>query len=200
MPHNNNLADAIQGEHPRRTALKQMAALLGLALSAESLNVLAASSYSSMERATKLLTPEQLKMTGEIAELIIPATDTPGALAVDVQGFIDHYLMECVSKSEQQTFIAGLNKINSVAEEKFNKVFLACAHKQHIDLLTALDNGTAGFTQGDQHFFKFFKSLTLLGYYTSEPGATQELAYLAIPGGYKGDFPFAKIGKAWSLN
>lgn len=198
MPHNNKLADEI--ENPRRTALKQMALLCGLSLSAQSLDVLSATVKGTMPHVTKFFTPDQLQMTGEIADLIIPTTDTPGALAVNVHGFLDSYLAECVSKEKQQQFLNGLKKINSIAEDKFHKTFLACTHKQHIQLLTAIEKGDLGFNAEDKDFFKYFKSLTLFGYYTSEVGATQELAYLAVPGGYKGNFPFATLGKAWSLN
>lgn len=198
MPHNNKLADEI--ENPRRTALKQMALLCGLSLSAQSLDVLSATVKGTMPHVTKFFTPDQLQMTGEIADLIIPTTDTPGALAVNVHGFLDSYLAECVSKEKQQQFLNGLKKINSIAEDKFHKTFLACTHKQHIQLLTAIEKADLGFNAEDKDFFKYFKSLTLFGYYTSEVGATQELAYLAVPGGYKGNFPFATLGKAWSLN
>jgi hypothetical protein len=199
MQHNNN---ATQGapEHPRRRALKQMAGLLGLALSAQALDLLAASTPDSRKRIAKFLNSDEMQMTGEIAELIIPATDTPGALAVDVHGFIDQYLAECVNTNDQQLFKAGLKRINTVAEDKFHKTFLACTHKQQVQLLTALEKMDMGFNQDDKKFFWQFKSYTLFGYYTSEVGAVQELAFLPVPGGYQGSFPFAKIGKAWSLN
>jgi hypothetical protein len=202
MPHNNNRADTtgVEIENPRRLALKQMALLCGLTLSAQTLDVLGATVKGTMPHVTKFFTPDQLQMTGEIADLIIPTTETPGALAVNVHGFLDSYLAECVSKEEQKQFLDGLKRINSVAEDKFHKTFLACTHKQHIQLLTAIENADLGFTAEDKNFFRRFKSLTLFGYYTSEVGATQELAYLAIPGGYKGNFPFAKVGKAWALN
>jgi hypothetical protein len=202
MPYNNKVAqtDGAELEHPRRRAIKQIAGLLGLALSAQSLTTLAASTQEQRKRASKLLTADELQMTGEIAELIIPATDTPGALATDVHGFIDHYLTECVSKYDQQAFKDGLKRINTIAEDNFHKTFLACTHKQHIQLLTAIEKMDLGFTQADKSFFKQFKSYTLFGYYTSEVGASQELAFLPVPGGYQGNFPFAKIGKAWSLN
>jgi hypothetical protein len=202
MPHNNNRADTtgVEIENPRRLALKQMALLCGLSLSAQTLDVLGATVKGSMPLVTKFFTPDQLQMTGEIADLIIPSTDTPGALAVNVHGFLDSYLAECVSKEEQKQFLNGLKKINAVAEDKFHKTFLACTYKQHLQLLTAIEKSDLGFTADDKNFFRQFKSLTLFGYYTSEVGATQELAYLAVPGGYKGNFPFAKIGKAWALN
>jgi len=198
MPHNNKVADEI--ESPRRTALKQMALLCGITLSAQSLDLLAATVKGTMPHVTKFFTPDQLQMTGEIADLIIPTTDTPGALAVNVHGFLDSYLAECVTQEKQKQFLDGLQKINRVAEDKFHKTFLACTYKQHIQLLTAIEKSELGFTATDKEFFKYFKSLTLFGYYTSEVGATKELAYLPVPGGYQGNFAFAKIGKAWSLN
>jgi hypothetical protein len=202
MPHNNNRAEEawVETEHPRRIALKQMATIFGLTLSAHAIDVLADPTKNAKANIPKLLNAEQLQMTGEIAELIIPATDTPGALAVNAHGFIDHYLADCFSKTDQENFFAGLKKINLVAEEKFHKTFLNLSHKKQVQLLTWLDDGNEGFNNTDSGFFSFFKSLTLFAYYTSEIGATQELAYLAIPGGYKGDFPFTKVGKAWSLN
>jgi hypothetical protein len=202
MPHNNKPADDIGAvtETPRRIALKQMAVLFGLSLSAQSLDTLAATVKGTMPHSTKFLTPEQLQMTGEIADLIIPTTDTPGALAVNVHGFLDAYLADCVSKDEQQKFLDGLQKLNSVANNKFRKPFLTCTQKQRVQLLTAIEQSDLGFTNTDKDFFRFFKSLTLFGYYTSEVGATQELAYLAVPGGYQGNVPFASVGKAWALN
>jgi hypothetical protein len=44
------------------------------------------------------------------------------------------------------------------------------------------------------------KELTLLGFFTSEPGATQVLQYIAVPGSYKGCVPLAEAGngKTWA--
>ncbi len=63
-----------------------MSALFGLSLSAQALNVLAEPVKNTVQASAKFLSKNDLLMTGEIAELIIPATDTPGALAVDVHG------------------------------------------------------------------------------------------------------------------
>lgn len=46
--------------------------------------------------------------------------------------------------------------------------------------------------------FRTLKELTILGYYTSQPGATKELRYLQVPGRYDSCVPFAKIGRAWA--
>jgi gluconate 2-dehydrogenase gamma chain len=47
-------------------------------------------------------------------------------------------------------------------------------------------------------FFHMVKELTLLGYYTSQPGATKELRYVQVPGRYDGCVPFPKNGRAWA--
>jgi hypothetical protein len=47
-------------------------------------------------------------------------------------------------------------------------------------------------------FFRTMKELTLLGYYTSQPGATKELRYIQVPGRFDGCVPLAKSGRAWA--
>jgi hypothetical protein len=39
------------------------------------------------------------------------------------------------------------------------------------------------------------KELTLLGYFTSEPGATQVLQYRPVPGAYHACVPLTQAGK-----
>jgi gluconate 2-dehydrogenase gamma chain len=48
-------------------------------------------------------------------------------------------------------------------------------------------------------FFRTMKELTIVGYYTSEVGATVELRHEAVPGRYDGCVPFAEIGRAWAV-
>ena len=46
--------------------------------------------------------------------------------------------------------------------------------------------------------YRQLKELTLAGYYTSEPGATEELRWEAAPGRYDADVPLSEIGRAWA--
>lgn len=48
-------------------------------------------------------------------------------------------------------------------------------------------------------FFRMFKELTVVGYYTSQIGATRELKYNRVPGRFQGCVPFKTIGRAWSV-
>lgn len=186
----------------RRTAIKQLAAFCGLALSANSLSALAeaVTAPTDFNRSKKtLFNTDQLALVRELGEIIIPTTDTPGAIAAGVHDFINHFVVYCADDDEQQMLLAGLKTIENHAQNDFKKSFLALDKNQQFDLLTHMEKATQGFTPADRLFFKKFKGLVTFGYYTSEIGATQELAYLAIPGGYKGNFKFKDVGKAWAI-
>jgi glucoside 3-dehydrogenase (cytochrome c) hitch-hiker subunit len=48
-------------------------------------------------------------------------------------------------------------------------------------------------------FFRIMKELTLLGYYTSEVGATRELRHAPVPGRFEGCVPLAQIARTWAV-
>lgn len=181
----------------RRSALIKLAGLCGLALSGDALAALAAAGKAPA--APALLSSEALALTAVLAEHIIPATDTPGALAVGAHRTIDHMLLACATASEQQSFIAGLERVDALALAADGKRFRALPAKRRVALLTALDGGTAPFSSEDQRFFRKLKSYTLFAYYTSEAGSTLELAYLPVPGGFKGNFPVRKNTRTWAI-
>jgi hypothetical protein len=181
----------------RRSALIKLAGLCGLALSSDALAALAAA--GKPPAAPGLLSAEALALTGVLAEHIIPATDTPGALAVGAHRTIDHMLLVCATKPEQQEFVAGLDRVDALVLAAEGKRFRTLPAKRRVALLHALDGGTAPFTARDQHFFRRLKSYTVFAYYTSEAGSTRELAYLPVPGGFKGNFPVRKNTRTWAI-
>ncbi|MES2898227.1 MAG: gluconate 2-dehydrogenase subunit 3 family protein [Pseudomonadota bacterium] len=180
----------------RRAALLNIAALCGLALSGEAL---AALPKRGVVYKPVLLDPEAFKLTAVLAELIIPATDTPGALAAGAHRVIDSVLWLCSPLPDQQRFTQGLAMIDDAARQQHGKKFVALSPARQAALLHALDTGSAPFTPGQRAFMVQLKTLTLFAYYTSEIGATRELKYLPVPGGYKGNVPFSTIGRRWAL-
>ncbi len=178
----------------RRAALARMAGLCGLALSGDLL-----AAVSAPKSKPGLLAPDALAQLGVLVELIIPKTDTPGAFAVGAHHTVSHLLRACASLQEQEQFIAGLARIDAVAMAHGGKRFVALAQKRQVELLHALDEARAPFDGADHSFFKRLKAHTAFAYYTSEAGATRELLYLPVPGGFKGNVPLKKIGRNWAL-
>ena len=137
-------------------------------------------------------------MVAAIAEQIIPATDTPGARGAGVHRFIDRMLAEYYSADDRRRFIDGLSDIDRRAREAKGKEFLALSTSEQRDILVALDAEAYRGVSVSRPFFRTMKELTLLGYYTSQVGATRELKHVAIPGRFDGCVPFATIDRAWS--
>jgi hypothetical protein len=197
----NTANHAGQGPHEpnatRRTALLRLGALCGLALSGD---VLAAVASSAASRAApELLSRDELALTGVLAELIIPRTDTPGALAVNAHHTVDHLLKVCTPVPAQAAFRAGLARIDTVAREQHGKPFTALPPARQTALLHAIDAGAAPFTLDDQRFFRQLKGYVAFAYYTSEAGASRELAYLPVPGGFKGSVKVTKSTRTWAI-
>jgi hypothetical protein len=192
----------------RRAALGRVAILLGGAISAPTLaGALDAATQRAwitppQDWAPRTLTAGQLELVAVMADHIIPQTDTPGARAAGVQRFVDTLLSDHYPAPERDRFLAGLADVDALARSRHGKAFVDCTAEQQVALLTELDEaaypvaGDAARPPG-AWFFHRMKELTLVGYYTSQIGATQEL-HPSPFGAYRGDIPYASVGRAWS--
>ncbi len=172
-------------------------------LSANSLSVAIAHSLKPVDAGNDLLsdgkifTLSQLKQLKNICAIVIPKTDTLGAAEVNTHGFIDNQLFHCYEQPDQEQMKQLLILIDNVAKESFSHSFTHLKKKQQFELLTALDLGKGKFDEKQRADFKVLKQLICFGYYTSEVGASQELRYLAVPGGYKGSIPYKDSDASW---
>jgi hypothetical protein len=148
----------------------------------------------------QFFTETQRKQVAEIAELIIPTTDTPGAKAALVDRFIDLILRECYEENDRKRFVEGLDKLEKICQQTHSKPFVDCEVPIQTELLKQFEQEawTVMYTSGEQHFFLMMKELTLLGYFTSEIGATQAARYVPIPGNYRACIPLEPGQKAWA--
>ncbi|MEJ7660571.1 MAG: gluconate 2-dehydrogenase subunit 3 family protein [Hymenobacter sp.] len=90
---------------------------------------------------------------------------------------------DCYKPEDQKVFLTGLTQLDQDCQKMQGKAFLACDATQRRAFLTALDKQQKDFTQNQRkddpaRYFRMMKELTLLGFFTSEPGATQALRYL----------------------
>jgi len=188
----------------RRDALSRVALILGGTVVGA--NVFLEGCKPADKKATSAtdFTPDDVAYLDEIAETIIPATDTPGAKAAKVGAFMTVMVKDCYEEKQQKTFREGMDKINDASEKKYDKAFMAITPQQRHELLVAIDNeqkdyGKKKKKDDPEHYFRLMKELTLLGYFTSEPGCTQALRYVETPGKYEGCIPYKKGDKAWAL-
>lgn len=163
----------------------------------------------------KTLNARQNATVTAIAEMIIPATDTPGAKGARVNEFIDLILSEWCAEADCRRFLEGVSQTDERSRKMFGKDFVNCNAQQQTELLTALDEEVTRLREAnvqerehaspavqdsenplEQNFFYQMKRLTLFGYYTSEVGWTQELGRPPVHiGPYQACVPLSASGK-----
>ena len=115
----------------------------------------------------RTFTPEQQATVSSLADAILPATVTPGALDVRVPEFVDHIVTEWATEPERQSLLAGLAEIDALARQAGGSGVSALAPAQRAELLRTLD-GQRNASSGAGYAWAQVKSLTVFGYFTSE--------------------------------
>jgi gluconate 2-dehydrogenase gamma chain len=189
----------------RRQAIQRAAMVLGYTISAPAIMGVLKGCKAAPELAFKpvFFNEEQAAMIAEIAEIIIPKTDTPGAKDAGVPAFIDLMLKDCYSSEDQNRFLKGLESLNEEAKTAYGDDFTSCSLEQQTELVNKVHKSALAEVKSEnppeeKPYILMAKELTMLGFFTSEPGATQVLQYNPVPGSYKGCVPLAEIGKTWA--
>ena len=151
----------------------------------------------------EVLTSEQAAYLNEVGETILPATKSPGAKAANVGPFMAVMARDCYKPEAQQTFVKGLTQLEAASQKMNGKGFMESTPAQRTALLTALDTEQKQYSktkaiEAPNHYFRMMEELTLLGFFTSEVGATKALRYLPVPGKYDGNVPYKKGDRAWA--
>lgn len=164
--------------------------------------------------------PDVISLLDEVAETIIPATDTPGAKAAKTGEFMKVMITDCYTQTEQDSFVDGIAKLNSFAQAQKQKSFIECTAEEKQEILVALEKEAKAFNEerseknriekelAEQqnrefistpvHFYTMMKQLTLWGFFTSKTGMTETLNHIPVPGRYDGNTSYSKGEKAWA--
>ncbi|MEM7419010.1 MAG: gluconate 2-dehydrogenase subunit 3 family protein [Pseudomonadota bacterium] len=202
----------------RRALLKLIATATGTAMFAGS--AFAYNDLTPVPLSATLFSENDVTLFNEMAEVIIPQTDTPGAKAANVGETMAVLITDCYTPLLQKTFQNGIKTIEKLCQTRYGKAFLQLDAQQRETLFTELDveakaaNLANGVWQGVEtgkpsqwepgtdeptpHYFTLLKQLTLYCFFTSQVGATKVLRYVSIPGKYDGALPYKKGDKAWA--
>ncbi len=186
----------------RRTALQRAGLMLGYAISGPALAGILNGCKARPGLAFKpvFLSEPQAAIVSEIAEIFIPHTDTPGAKDTGVPAFIDLMLKDVYPAEDQQRFLKGLDEFEAQTKASEKESFIDLSPEKQVERVRSAQADAINATKpGEKRpFILMTKELTLLGFFTSEPGATQVLQYSAVPTAYHGCVPLKEVGKAWA--
>ena len=152
----------------------------------------------------RALNQDGLRLVTAACDRIIPADDTPGAVAAGVPAFIDRVLADRCDDVERRRFFDGLQAMDARSRTAHKVAFADASAAQQTALLEELDaeltawrrNPTVspalpGVQALPAHGFGMLKFLTIWGYFTSEIGQRDELRLVPRPVKHDGCAPYA---------
>ncbi|GAB1855394.1 lactose 3-dehydrogenase subunit gamma LacC [Flavobacteriaceae bacterium MHTCC 0001] len=206
----------------RRTALKNLTASIGYAVATPTiLNILSSCNHKTKTWTPLFLSEEEKIMVTHLVDIILPKTDLPGALDVNIPQFLDMMYHEVETKNNQKSFktgadfflkknIDGQNKsIYNVNKELFIEILKSyfnlskekskrVLNQQKLNIKFIPKNEVETY-----YIYKFLLSVryySIFGYCTSEEIGENILAYDPVPGTYHGCISIEDTnGRAWSL-
>lgn len=167
----------------RREAVARVAWLMGGTLSAPTLMAMSRweqvvdNQKTRLQIADSILDDGQREIVARVSDMIIPRTDTPGAIDVGVPAFMDVMLRDCYKKPAQDAFIAGVQELE-------RKNFLGLKFDQQTTILKQVEASSMS-SATSPSFWQIIKEVTLLGYFTSEAGIKASFDYQPIPGRFE---------------
>ncbi|TGN61567.1 gluconate 2-dehydrogenase subunit 3 family protein [Paracoccus liaowanqingii] len=123
----------------RRQLLTMIAAVTGTAM----MGGHRAMAYLPTETGTNIFTPEDAAFLDEVAETLIPATDTPGAKEAGVGAFMTQYVSDCFDAEEQAVFREGMEALQADAQDRFGKPFADLTGDERQQMLQAAHEAAA---------------------------------------------------------
>jgi hypothetical protein len=182
----------------RRELLKRAAWLLGGAVSAPAalaiLQGCSAKESTDAPPALRVLTAAQYALVAELAETMIPRTETSGARDAGVPAFIDQALDAVYVKADQERFTAGLVAFGKSASDS-GKPFLERAPAERALLVKQALESALEADASPKPFILMARELTLLGYFTSRVGILDNMEYVPVPTAFQGCVPLSQMKK-----
>jgi gluconate 2-dehydrogenase gamma chain len=169
----------------RRTLIAEMLALVGAsAVPSSALAALAAGPAGPGARGA-FLDPADMALLREMAEAMIPRTDTPGAADAGVPEFIDGLMIDWAGEGARAQLRRAVSDYRALANSR-GKTPAA-----RLEAMVELDRRSFAAPAGDAgaEAYRWLKRIVFLAYRTSEAAFK---SYVPNPGSYRGNLSRAE--------
>ena len=131
--------------------------------------------------AARFYTSEEYALVTRISDLIIPRTETPGAVDANVPGYMDGLMTDWANNETKNAHRSALRQIKVELDRRASGNFLEASGSEAEQSLVSFD--AAAFEQdGDASGYKRVKGYVSQSYFATEDGAAEELKWVAFPG------------------
>ena len=157
----------------------------------------------------EFFTEHEAKTVSLLVDMILPRTDTPGALDVKSDIFMDKVIARTYDAEGQENMRSEIAAFIANCEENYGAAFIDLKEADRIAVLKEAEAtsgkfnpGVWGTAVGEQEpigFYRGLKSMAIWAYFTSEEMGKNVLSYDPIPGNYEPCKPVSEVGNRWSL-
>jgi len=140
-------------------------------------------SVNDLKIETSLFSQTEQDLLSHVADTIIPAGNSIGALTVGVDKFLTKLFANCYETEVQENIKKQLEALDASAQQTHGKAFASCGQIQRQDLLLKF---SVSENKNEKDFFDLIKSETIRGFSTSKEVMLGYLDYKVVPGHYYG--------------
>jgi len=140
-------------------------------------------SVSDLTIEASFFSPTEQEMLSNVADTIIPAGNSIGALTVGVDKFLQKLFANCYEATVQENIKVQLDGLEASSQRVYGKTFASCDQAQRQELLLRL---SVSEKKTEKDFFDLVKSETIRGFSTSKEVMLGYLDYKVVPGHYYG--------------
>jgi hypothetical protein len=121
-----------------------------------------------------------------------------------VPAFIDLMLKDVYPQDDQARFVSGLTAFAEAADSDYGRRFVRLDEKERVAHVRKFHDAAIAATRSspteNMPFILMAKELTMIGFFTSEIGATRVLQHIPVPGALRECIPLAEAGngRAWA--
>lgn len=143
--------------------------------------------------------PGDIAFLDEIGDTIIPETDTPGAKATGIGAFMAMMVKDTYDGDNQKSFVDGVNTLRKDFKSEKGKDFVGAPAEERLAYLNSVYEKYKASDRKEHQVINMLRDLTVLGYFSSEIGATQALNYIETPGSYDPCIPWSDSDKNYAI-
>jgi hypothetical protein len=150
-------------------------------------------------------TDDEIKSVALIANVIIPKTDTLGAVEAGVPLLMDTLYANWANNQTQKKHRNEIKSLSRLIKEQLPS-FVTASYQQQMSVIKAIDQ--LAFSARDKRFsssensvltaYKALKNIITRTYYSTEEGMTKELRYMLIPGRWDACLKADENTRAWA--
>ena len=130
-------------------------------------------------------TADQLTVLNDIAETMIPRTDTPGAADAQVAAVIDKLMLTWAGEETKVRFPGLLNAFDRRSRATFGSPYIEVMPEERFAVVESFDHASFSDEPPDEAAdYRKLKYLVFRVFYTSQEGSAP---YVPVPGQYNGD-------------